>query len=101
MQSKDALNINFPYVIDPYLFAREVIVVGPTGKTILGKASMGLEEKVWQFVPEEAWQLGEYTIRVGSEVADLAGNTISRPFEVNLETLEPLAGVQKLKFLLK
>ena len=101
MQSKAALAINFPYVIDPYLFAREVIVVGPTGKIIAGVSSMGLEEKVWQFVPDEAWQLGEYTIRVGSEVADLAGNTISRPFEVNLETLEPLAGLQKLKFLVK
>jgi hypothetical protein len=62
---------------------------------------MGLEEKSWQFVADEAWQLGEYTIRVGSEVADLAGNMISRPFEVNLETLEPLAGVQKLKFMVK
>jgi hypothetical protein len=101
MQSKAALIIAFPYVIDPYLFAREVMVVGPTGKIIAGKASMGLEEKSWQFVADEAWQLGEYTIRVGSEVADLAGNMISRPFEVNLETLEPLAGVQKLKFMVK
>jgi hypothetical protein len=101
MQSKDALTITFPYVIDPYLFAREVIIVGPTGKIIAGKASMGLEEKSWQFVPDEVWQLGEYTIRVGSEVADLAGNTISRSFEVNLETLEPLVGVQKIKFIVK
>lgn len=101
MQSKDALTIAFPYVIDPYLFEREVIVAGPTGKIITGKSSMALGEKAWQFVPDESWQLGEYTIRVGSEVADLAGNTISRPFEVNLETLEPLAGAQKLKFFVK
>jgi hypothetical protein len=62
---------------------------------------MGLEEKSWQFIPDEPWQPGEFVIHVGSEVADLSGNTISRPFEVNLETLEPLAGAQKLKFLVK
>lgn len=99
MQSKAALIIAFPCVIDPYLFAREVTVLGPTGKIITGKGLMGLNEKSWQFVPDEPWQAGEYIIRIGSEVADLAGNTISRPFEVNLETLEPLAGVQRLKFL--
>lgn len=101
MQSKAALTIAFPYVIDPYLFEREVIVAGPTGKIITGKSSMALGEKAWQFVPDESWQLGAYSIRVGSEVADLAGNTISRPFEVNLEAFEPLAGAQKLKFFVK
>ena len=99
--SKSTLIINFPYAIDSYLFAREVKVSGPTGKIITGKASMGLEEKSWQFIPDEPWQPGEFVIHVGSEVADLSGNTISRPFEVNLETLEPLAGAQKLKFLVK
>lgn len=100
-RTKDALKIVFPYAIDPYLFAREVRVSGPTGKIIAGKPSMGSGEKSWQFIPDESWPLGEYTIFVGSEVADLAGNTISRPFEVNLETLEPLAGNQKLKFTVK
>lgn len=100
-ESNGALNIAFPYVIDPYLFAREVKVTGPTGKIIAGKASMGVAEKSWHFVPDESWRSGEYTIHVGSEVADLAGNTISRPFEVNLEAFEPLAGVQKLKFMVR
>lgn len=99
--SKEPLSLLFNFPIDPFLFSREVEIFGPTGRKILGKSLMFKDEKSWTLVPEQAWQQGDYVIHVGGEVADLAGNTISRPFEVNLEALEPLQTMQKLRFTVK
>jgi len=101
MNSKESLNIHFNFPIDPILFSREVAIFGPTGRKILGKSIMLNDAKSWAFIPQEDWQQGDYVIHLGGEVADLAGNTISRPFEINLESFEPLQKMQKLRFTIK
>jgi len=92
------LKLLFPFPMDPYLLNRELVVVDSKGKKLAGKMEAPVGEKAWWFTPENPWQEGEHQLQVGAEVADLSGNTISRPFEVNLEALAPVGKPQVLRF---
>ena len=41
-------------------------------------------DEPWIFTPDAAWKKGAYSIRVGTATADLAGNMIDRPFEIDV-----------------
>lgn len=92
------LKVLFPFPMDPYLLRRELVVLDSKGKSLPGKMESPVGEKAWWFTPEKPWQPGEHQLQVGAEVADLSGNTISRPFEVDLEALAPLGKPQVLLF---
>lgn len=42
------------------------------------------KETVWEFHPSEPWQVGKYRLVANSTLEDLAGNSLGRPFEVEL-----------------
>ena len=42
------------------------------------------QESGWEFTPDKPWQAAEYKVVFDSEIEDLAGNRLSRPFEVDL-----------------
>ena len=92
------LKLLFPFPMDPYLLNRELVVLDSKGKKVVGKMEAPVGEKAWWFTPENPWLSGEHQLQVGAEVADLSGNTISRPFEVDLEALAPLGKPQVLRF---
>jgi len=39
----------------------------------------------WQFVPRQDWQAGGYRLIIVTTLEDLAGNSIERPFEVDVQ----------------
>ena len=39
---------------------------------------------IWSFVPEKPWAAGRYSLVIDTTLEDLAGNSIGRPFEVDL-----------------
>jgi len=54
------------------------------GMVITGGVEVGAGERSWIFTPDVAWKKGSYSIRVGTSLADLAGNMIDRPFEIDV-----------------
>jgi len=42
------------------------------------------EETLWQFTPDRPWHAGKYKLVIDTRLEDLAGNSIARPFEVDL-----------------
>lgn len=96
--SRDPLKVLFPIPMDPFLLFREMEMVDVEGKAVLGKASVPGGEQSWWFVPNKPWQRGDYKVKVGAEVADLSGNTLSRPFEVDLEAFTSIGEPGVLKF---
>lgn len=84
--TREPLRVSFPRAVDPLLFNREVELLGPDGKKVAGASSFGLQEQSWQWTPVGAWPVGKYQLRVGDDTADLAGNTVERPFEVDLSS---------------
>ena len=42
------------------------------------------QEQQWNFLPAMDWEAGPHALAVQSTLEDLAGNTIGKPFEVDL-----------------
>ena len=49
-----------------------------------GEVSLCPDETCWRFVPGEPWRPGDYTLRVGTALEDLAGNKVGRVFDVDV-----------------
>jgi hypothetical protein len=82
--TRNALTVSFPEPMDHAILQRELEVVNSAGTAITGSVAVGMNERSWVFTPDSAWKSGSYTIRVGATLADLAGNMIDRPFEIDV-----------------
>ena len=82
--TRNALTVSFPEPMDHAILQRELEVVTPTGAAVTGDVAVGPNERSWLFTPDAAWKRGAYVIRVGTSLADLAGNMIDRPFEIDV-----------------
>jgi hypothetical protein len=77
------VSVEFPEPLDEALLERLLEVVRGDAR-ISGSVRIDREETRWQFVPRDPWQAGAYTVLVGTELEDLAGNGLDRPFEVDV-----------------
>lgn len=91
--TRDPLVVTFPEPMDHALQQRLVWVTGPDGKRLAGNVAVASGETVWRFTPEAAWRDGEYQLVADTRLEDLAGNSIGRPFEVDI--LRPVERVVK------
>ena len=82
--NQTAITVEFSEPLDHALLERELDVVDSSGTSMRGSASIGPGERSWIFTPESAWKKGRYELRVGTVLADLAGNMIDRPFEIDV-----------------
>jgi len=81
----DLLKVRFPEPLDRALSLRLISVQGPDGQPVRGSAELDEDQTLWQFKPEAVWQAGqEYRLVIGTDLEDLVGNGIGRPFEVDL-----------------
>ena len=56
---------------------------------IAGRVETGPEQSSLQFFPQTPWQAGKYQLVLGSVLEDLAGNSLQRPFAVDLTGQPP------------
>lgn len=90
--TQDTLIIDLGESLDAALLRTEIAVENAAGKPVPGTISLEKQESVWTFRPDTPWDAGVYRLAVGSVLEDLSGNSIERPFEVDLEG-EPLKPV--------
>ncbi|MFM8274291.1 MAG: Ig-like domain-containing protein, partial [Gemmata sp.] len=77
--------VRFPRPLDHALLGRSLTVLDADGKPVAGAGAAGKGERSWSFAPERPWKPGAYTLRAREALEDLAGNTLSRPFDLNLD----------------
>lgn len=65
------------------LARRLIIVEDSQGLIVKGEVSLASAESRWLLAPDVPWKAGEYRLVIGTELEDLAGNAINRPFEVD------------------
>lgn len=53
-------------------------------KRITGSIEVESEETTWKFTPEVGWRAGRYSLLCDAQLEDLAGNSIKKPFEVDI-----------------
>src|SRR5262249_21386238 len=79
-----ALVLRFPKPLDHALLQRMLWVTDGNGRKIAGQIAVSDEETRWCFTPDSAWKAGKYFLVANTALEDLAGNSIGRPFEVDM-----------------
>ncbi|MGE3818655.1 MAG: hypothetical protein AB7I30_04420 [Isosphaeraceae bacterium] len=82
--TRSALVVRFPEPLDRAMLGRVLGVSGPDGQGLPGRATVGDDETSWVFVPDRPWLAGDHRLLVDRSLEDRAGNTIGRPFEVDV-----------------
>jgi hypothetical protein len=82
--SRDPLVVTFPEPLDHAMLERVLVVVDGTGHTVEGALRVDAGETRWSLVPAQPWQAARYEVVVATALEDLAGNSIGRPFEVDV-----------------
>ncbi len=82
--SRNPLVCQLGSIHDWALLHSDVAVVTNKGDPVAGSTRTADDESVWEFTPDRAWETGHYRLAIGSILEDLAGNSVERPFEVDI-----------------
>ena len=82
--TRHPLEVEFSEPLDSALARRLIVVRDGQNRIVQGVVSLERAESLWRFTPDAAWTAGAYSLDVGTDLEDLAGNAVGRPFEVDL-----------------
>jgi hypothetical protein len=86
VDTTQSLVVRFPRPLDRALLGRALSVLDADGKPVSGQVTVGEKEQLWSFRPDRPWKAASYTLSAHETLEDLAGNTLLRPFDLNLKT---------------
>ncbi len=78
------ISIDFKESMDYGLLHSTLTIKKQSGEFIEGEIELKALESQWFFYPEKPWGKGKYQIIINSWLEDLAGNNLSRKFDVDL-----------------
>ena len=81
--TKNPLMVDFSEPLDHALISRLIWIETSAQKSIEGSIVIKNAEKHWIFTPKEPWEPSDHKIVIETKIEDLAGNTVTRPFEVD------------------
>jgi hypothetical protein len=95
--SRESLSVRFRKPLDQAMLQHMLRVLylgaarGPTPvrTEVVGAVRIADEEKLWTFEPRDPWPSGRYALAASTKLEDAAGNSIGRPFEVDLNRSQP------------
>jgi hypothetical protein len=82
--TREALVVTFPEPLDRALLERVLDVLDPEGARVAGAVAVEEGETRWSLTPATPWRAGRHTLRAATILEDLAGNSLGRPFEVDV-----------------
>jgi hypothetical protein len=88
--SRQPLQVHFPEPLDRALLDRLIVVQDARGGHVPGRVTVAESEFLWSFTPVAPWRAGDYRLVVGTELEDVAGNSVASPFEV--DQTRPITG---------
>jgi hypothetical protein len=80
----EALVVTFSKPLDHGMLQRVLWVEDAAGQEVEGTIAVTDEETRWHFTPKGPWRDGMYKLVVDTALEDPAGNSIKRPFEVDV-----------------
>ncbi len=78
------LRVAFEEPLDHALLQRLLTIVDSQGNALAGNLVIDQHQQRWSFLPDQPWKAGEYALRIDADLEDLAGNSIAKPFEVDV-----------------
>ena len=94
--TRGPLTLTFPESLDRALIESALALVDAKGEVVPGRLEVEANETRWRFTPERPWLEGDYQLLIEADLEDLAGNSIRRPFEVDVQRDTPLRPEPKL-----
>ncbi len=82
--TREPMVIRFPEPMDHALSQRLIWVIDADRQRLAGRIVLSNEEKQWSFTPDSNWKAGPHKIVASTLLEDLAGNSLGRPFEVDV-----------------
>src|SRR6185436_14165442 len=96
--TRDPLTVVFHEPLDEAMLHRSLTVTDAAGSPVAGRIEIDREETRWRFHPAAAWRAGSCALVVDAVLEDLAGNSIERPFEVDVvRPVERAAGSRTVR----
>jgi hypothetical protein len=77
------LLVEFGKSLDHLGLEKYLEVTDAKGQQVAGRVKVGPAERSWQFTPDKVWKAEDYTIKIGKQLEDVAGNNPVRPFDVD------------------
>jgi hypothetical protein len=93
--SRQPLTLTLSKSIDHRSLLRFLTVHDDKGQPVEGTIEIGKAEKTWTFTPKTNWQTRSYRLDIDGDLEDVAGNTPTRPFDLDLKA--PKLGPQNLR----
>ena len=84
VDSRAPLVVLFNEPLDHAMLQRVITIQHLGGEPIEGQIAVDREETRWQLRPTLAWRSGRYHLLVDTTLEDMAGNSVGRPFEVDI-----------------
>jgi len=81
----EPLVVRFDRPLDHALLQHALEVSDDAGRPVLGRSEIGRDERSWTFTPAAPWRAGEYRLAIDPRLEDLAGNSLARLFDRDLE----------------
>lgn len=83
--TRDPLVVALDEPLDHAMLERVLAVRFAGREPVRGTVEIGCAETEWRFRPDRPWPAGTYHLVAETILEDLAGNSIGRPFEVDLQ----------------
>jgi hypothetical protein len=82
----DPIVIRFDRPLDHALLQHCLSIIDANGEHVRGVAAIAPGEREWSYTPHHSWHSGaRYEMRVDAKLEDLAGNSVSRVFDRDLD----------------
>ncbi|MBW3597948.1 MAG: Ig-like domain-containing protein, partial [Planctomycetes bacterium] len=82
--SRTPLEVRFAEPLDHAMLLRVLNVFNSAGGAVEGEIEVADYETRWRFIPAKPWVRGDYRLVVDTALEDSAGNSIRKPFEVDI-----------------
>lgn len=83
--SRQPVIIEFDRPLDHALVRRCLSVLDSSAVAVAGEIAVAPGERQWRFTPDTPWAACRYTVAVQSELEDVAGNSVARVFDRDLD----------------
>lgn len=83
-ETRNPLVVTFPEPLDRAMLERVFAVADIGDVPVLGRIDVQDHERRWCFTPDDPWSAGRYLLYVDKSLEDRVGNSIARPFEVDV-----------------
>ena len=87
--TRQPLIVEFNEPLDHALLQHTIRVANPSKKVLDGQVEVVKQETRWHFQPEKPWVPGAHQLLIDAILEDRAGNSVGRPFEVDVSSGRP------------